>query len=220
MHTLAASGEEGRALAAATPGKLAPRTPETLIKIKDLFDEAMHNNLELVEALRPRPSDALRQDVKEEVARLLAKPPRLTSPGLLGSRLEHLASSREDKETFDLLCEAIVCITFGDVPQEVLQALRTGEIVAKQKGEDDVRPLIMSATIRRLGLRALVRVKKERLREAAGPNQYGVGRAAGAQLLKKKLDAQTEFRPVATVLKLTSNLHFKPSHGPKPCKQC
>ena len=208
VQTLAASGEEGRALAAATAGKLAPRTPETLIKIKAHFDENSADN-DMRDVRGPRPSDDLRQEVKEEVAKLLSKPARLTSPGLLGSRLEHLATCRDDQDTFNLLCEAVVCITFGDVPQEILDTLRTGEVVGKQKGEDDVRPLIISSTLRRLGLRALVRVRREKLRDAAGDNQYGVGRATGAQLLKKKLDAQTELRPDATVIKIDLKSAFQ-----------
>ena len=87
--------------------------------------------------------------------------------------------------------------------------LRTGEVVAKDKGDNDVRPLLMSATLRRLGLRALVRVRKERLREAAGDDQYGVGRAHGAQLLQKRLEAQAELRPDATVIKIDVKAAFQ-----------
>ena len=78
VQTLAASGEEGRALAAATAGKLAPRTPDTLIKIKSHFDEVSSDN-DMQDVRGPRPSDDLRQEVKEEVASLLSKLARLTS---------------------------------------------------------------------------------------------------------------------------------------------
>jgi len=58
-------------------------------------------------------------------------------------------------------------------------------------------------------LRALVRVKKEKLRDAAGVDQYGVGRAQGAQLLQRRLEAQAELRPDATVIKVDLKAAFQ-----------
>ena len=100
------------------------------------------------------------QQVREETQRLLRRPPRLTAPGLLGCRLEHLAAATGCEETLGWLAEAIAWVTFGMVPDEVMAALRTGEVTAHQKGPDGVRPLIVGPTMRRLGLRALVKVKK------------------------------------------------------------
>ena len=48
-------------------------------------------------------------------------------------------------------------------------------------------PLLVGSALRWLGLRALVRVKTEQLREAAGERQYGVGRAGCAEKLPRKL---------------------------------
>ena len=128
---------------------------------------------------------------------------------MLGCRLEHLATCKEDPSSFDLLCEAIVRITLGHVPNEILHALRTCEVVAQDKDNGEVRPLLLSATVRRLGLRALVRIRKDQLREAAGKTQYGVGRKQGAQLLQKKLEAQAELRPDATIIKIDIKAAFQ-----------
>ena len=213
VHTLAAAGEEGRALRAVTSERPAARTPETYSKLRALFPESGQDTSR-AQALSPAPSPTpeLREQVEEEVLRLLLRPPRLSAPGLLGTRHEHLAGCADDPETLKLLCEAVTCLAFGEAPDPVLSALRTGELVALCKDsspDPEVRPLLVGSTLRRLGLRALVRVKKEQLREAAGDHQYGVGRKAGAQLLYKRLEVQAELRPDAVFLKVDLRAAFQ-----------
>ena len=77
------------------------------------------------------------QEVEAEVTKLLRRPPKLTSPGLLGTRLEHLALCAEDKDTLELLAKLVTKVAFAELPHEVLSALRTGELVALAKGSDD-----------------------------------------------------------------------------------
>ena len=67
----------------------------------------------------------------------------------------------------------------------------------------------MGATLRRLGLRSLVRVRREQLREAAGKHQFGVCTKAGAQLLHKCLQALAETRPDAAFLKVDMRAAFQ-----------
>ena len=90
--------------------------------------------------------------VREEVVRLMRRPPKLTAPGLLGTRLEHLSATSEDKEAAKLQAEIVTWIAFGQMPLEVMQALKNGEVMALQKSEHDVRPLLMGSVLRRLGL--------------------------------------------------------------------
>ena len=66
--------------------------------------------------------------------------------------------------------------------------------------------------MRRLGLRALCRAKKLELKRGAGPNQYGVGRDGGANLLVKCLKAQVEARPTATSIKVDLRRAFQTMH--------
>lgn len=212
VHTLAAAREEGRALAAATSSRPAPRTVETLKKVKDLFPESASGTAVVDLGPASPPSEELREKVEEEVARLLRRPPKLTAPGLLGTRLEHLAACNDDPDTLKRLAKTTACLAFGEAPREVLQALKTGEVVALRKNESDdpeIRPLLVGAILRRLGLRALVRAKKAQLREAAGENQYGVGRSSGTQLLYKKLQVQSELRPDAVFIKVDVKAAFQ-----------
>ena len=109
--------------------------------------------------------------MEAETQRLLRKPPRLSAPGLLGTRLEHLALCAEDPDTLQLLSKLAAQIAFAELPAEVLQALRSDELVALAKGEEDVRPLLIGSTLRRLALRALAKAKRKELAEAAGPSE-------------------------------------------------
>ena len=208
VHTLAAGGEQGRALTAASSSRPAPRTPETYGKLTALFPES---------ALPPRqrqrrdpPSMELREAVEAEVVHLLVQAPKLTSPGLLGTRLEHLAACRDNPVTLKLLGWMVAKIAFGEVPDQVLSALKTGELAAISKNEPgEIRPLLIGSTLRRLGLRAIVRARKQQLTDAAGSHQYGVGRKAGAQLLYKCLQALVEQRTDAVVLKVDAKAAFQ-----------
>lgn len=208
VHTLAAAGEEGRALAATGGRKLAPRTQETLQKTRTCFPRAARAGA-LPDRQPAPPTPELWEQVKLEVRALLRRPPRLTAPGLLGSRLEHLSLCSDSPETLGKLAEAVTAVTFGQLPQEVLQSLRVGDLVALEKNSEEVRPVLVSATFRRLGLRALVKVKKEQLAAAAGTTQYGVGRKGGAELLFKQLLAQAETRPNAVFLKVDIKAAFQ-----------
>ena len=214
MHTLAAAGEESRALAAAVGAELAPRTGATLDQLRASFPP--DERAPAAEQPQPPqrlphapPSAELREQVEEEVLKLLRRPPRLTAPGLLGTRLEHLAAGADSGETRRLLSRVAARVAFGELPQDVLQALRSGELVALDKGGGEVRPLLVGASLRRLGLRALARARKTQLADAAGEHQYGVGRKGGATLLVKHLQALVETRPDATFIKVDVKAAFQ-----------
>ena len=102
VQTLGANGEESRALAAATSQKLAPRTQETLRKTRECFPhgnvgssmnatDSSNSSSNSNNNLPGPPSAELLDEVTAEVEKLLKKPPKLTAPGLLGTRLEHLS---------------------------------------------------------------------------------------------------------------------------------
>ena len=54
-----------------------------------------------------------------------------------------------------------------------------------------------------------MRVRREQLAQAAGTNQYGVGRKAGAQLLYKTLQALAEAYPEAVFIKVDMKAAFQ-----------
>lgn len=129
VHSLAAAGEVSRALASVTSAKLAPRTRETYKKLKDCFPQRA-SDANWQPAPRPAPSEELQAAVEQEALKLLRKPPKLTAPGLLGTRLEHLAHLTDDTDALKLLTHLLVRIAFGHVPEDVLQVFRSVELVS------------------------------------------------------------------------------------------
>ena len=90
-----------------------------------------------------------------------------------------------------------------------MEAIRVGEVLSLEEGNSEVRPLLVGSTYRRLGLKALMRVKRVRVAEAVGLHQYGVGRKGGAELLVKLLQAQAEIRPDAAFIKIDIKAAFQ-----------
>ena len=121
------------------------------------------------------PPPEIFESVQEETVKLLRRPPRLSAPGLLGCRLEHLGGAKLCAETMGWLSEAISWIAFGMLPGEALAVLRTGEVTALRKADDSVRPLIVGSTVRRLSLRALAQVRRSSSGTQPGTGSTGSG---------------------------------------------
>ena len=62
-------------------------------------------------------------------------PPKLTAPGLLGTRLEHLSICADDPWVHDALAATIAALTFGLLPREILEAIRVGEVLSHRQRE-------------------------------------------------------------------------------------
>ena len=121
-----------------------------------------------------------------------------------------MALASDDEETLDLLVQAAVRVAFGEVPDDVMQILRTGHLEALEKGVDEVRPIMMGSSLRRLALKGLCRARKKNVAEAAGENQYGVGRKGGANLMVKCLQAIAESKPTKAFIKVDIKSAFNP----------
>ena len=71
----------------------------------------------------PPPEVGLFDEVVAQVTQLLRRVPRLTAPGLLGCRLEHLSLCAAAEEVLLLMAEAVACVAFGMLPVEAMHAL-------------------------------------------------------------------------------------------------
>ena len=208
VHTLAAAGEEGRALAATSAETPAPRTQETYDQLGDLFLKT--STTHPTAPTTPLQQDpAFQREVAQEVQKLLNRPAKLTAPGLFGTRLEHLAACAADPRALELLAWAASLLATGDAPASVFTALRRGEVVGLAKKDGGVKPLVIGACLRRLALRAVVRVRKEALCALAGAHQYGVGRPAGADRVARALRVLAKLRPDAVFIKLDLKAAFQ-----------
>ena len=69
---------------------------------------------------------AFQQEVGQEVQKVLNRPAKLSAPGLLGTRLEHLATCVEHPRALELVAWAAALLATGDAPDRVSRAVWRG----------------------------------------------------------------------------------------------
>lgn len=106
------------------------------------------------------------------VARLMGRPARRTAPGPLRSRPEHWEALTATQGGFAAL---VVNLALGEVTRGVVRGHSCGEIIAIEKDNWGIRPLIMHRILRRMGLAAVARVTQAQARAATGVHQLGIG---------------------------------------------
>ena len=116
-----------------------------------------------------------------------------------------------DEEAASLGAELLVDFLLGQCPAAALQANLGARLVALNKKDGGIRPVAMGSVIRRLAARAACKVLKDSVAAAVGPNQYGVGRRAGCELVHKLVTAHTDADPTRVVL--ASLMHLGPCPG-------
>ena len=139
--------------------------------------------------------------VAAQIPRALRRMGRLTIPGILGLRPEHLLPLLDGPvhtEHFQLF---MGCLALGFIHEQALAFLRRGQISPKPKG-DTYRPLLLSNVLRRLAIKALMMAEQEAVQNLTHIRQYGVGAPDGASKLTKLLRTLTDQHPDLCVLSL------------------
>ena len=179
IHTLVMSGEKGRALASlATQGE-RPTGKETLKKLRELFPK---NSDPTPDPIVPNVDmGPIAETAGAAAVKALRSPSKLSAPGLLGGRAEHWQPLARDESANKNLARLLGRIAVGSVPAQVTKALRVCEVAALPKGGNDVRPILLSSVLRRYALKGFMRSIKDKIGQAVGPAQFGVGSAGGAE---------------------------------------
>lgn len=206
VATLATSGEVNRSLRACVATGKALTDASTLPLLKQLYPS---QPLPAAPAQQRVPDDALARQAAEQATRFLAKPARLSAPGLVAGRAEHWTGVARDPAGQELLKEIFRRILAGELPKSALECLRSGEIVALPKSDDKVRPIVLTPVLRRYALRGLMAAIKRDLEDAVGTMQFGCGTIGGveAAVLAVRLAAQ-QFSHAA-VLALDTSAAFQ-----------
>ena len=130
-----------------------------------------------------------REQLVQAAAKAIRRYPRRSSPGPNGSRFEHWGVLTADHEALAAGAEVVVDFLVGSCPSEALEANLGARLLALGKPSGGIRPVAMGSVVRRLAARTACAFAKDRVAEAVGPWQYGVGRAAGCELVHKALTA-------------------------------
>ena len=105
------------------------------------------------------PGDYVRE-LASEVPKTFRSMPKLSEPGPLGMRKEHWISFMSNPEYSAQFSLLIAHLALGAIDKYSLSALKKGQVAPLPKGDNDVRPLLLSQFVRRLALRSLMRKEK------------------------------------------------------------
>ena len=171
VATLARTGEQGRALAAARNAPPVPTEP-IVQEIKSLH-----------------PADP------EPPAPVEAPVSALFLSEVAGAHHHHISQNWYDFGSLagnsDMFVQVVAHIAAA-VPNSVLRYIKAGQITPLAKPTGGHRPLLMMSFLCRLALKSVLAAKKESVAKCAGPLQYGVGRPDGANTMIKTIQYLAE----------------------------
>ncbi|CAK0790897.1 unnamed protein product [Prorocentrum cordatum] len=129
--------------------------------------------------------EAVGRQVQRDCKRL----PRKAGPSLDGSRFEHWASSSADSDYAKHLAIAAVQFASGQAPDFVYQCARAGRLLILRKSDGGIRPLVITAALRRIALRAVTKVLNPRATAHVGEEQYAIGRSGPVESITHGIQA-------------------------------
>ena len=195
-------GELSSARQALEGAAVAPGDEKTW---KALFDETkrpkkQRHPLE-VEVLTMVPPDPLVLDIE-----LMMKTLRSAKKGSAGvpsgMTVEHLRRLLESGVCTALLGEVATQFARGQVPEQILPAVRLGKMTALQKPDGGVRGIVVGDVFRRLVGRTLAKQFAEQGQAATHPFQYALSTRAGTECVAHVVQALTSLDPSATILSI------------------
>ena len=185
VGALAAAGQAKRAAPAAVAAKGPPITdPSRETDLRALFPKPPPR--------APRAGDVPRVDrelppewltaqalaptrqMEATVAATIRSPTKLSKPGPMATRAEHLENLKHSEDGVERMVALIVRLALGQEPKAVVRANATGEILAIAKPDGGMRPLIMYSIHRRVGLGAVARANHAETMAASRVHQSGV----------------------------------------------
>jgi hypothetical protein len=174
VTALVEQGELSHAARVLKSAGLAPGSPETLAQLRD-------PNLRPQELRTPLPDGVasfvplagLRLDAGL-LAAALQGARRGLSPGLGGTRYEHLKVCLDDETSMELLSFVCERLAQGDVPQTIIDAMRMSRLTALRKNNGRVRGVAAGCTFRRLVGKVLAKQFQQDFRSAVAPANFGL----------------------------------------------
>ena len=95
-------------------------------------------------------------EVASAIPITINKMPRLSEPGPLGMRAEHWYDYSKHTGDINLLAKALAQLAVGNVPDNVPQYFKSGQVSPLPKPTGGHRPLLLSSFMRRVAHKALL----------------------------------------------------------------
>ena len=135
------------------------------------------------------------RQMEATVAATTESPNKLSKPGPMATRAEHLENLKHSEDGVERMAALIVRPALGQGPKAVVRAHATGEILAIAKPDGSMRPLIMHSIRRRIGLGAVARATQAETMAASGVRHLGVGAGDGCVKAFHATAALVELNP-------------------------
>ena len=120
--------------------------------------------------------------------------------GLSGMTAEHVKPILDNTRDTELFCQVGECLARGEIPEDVLHAMRMGRMTALQKTSGGVRGIMAGDMVRRLVAKTIAQQIRAPVEVATAPFQYALSTRAGCECVAHALQALTDADPRATIL--------------------
>ena len=115
-------------------------------------------------------------------------------------RTEHVRPLLDNVEDCNMFHEAAQSSAQASIPEEILAALRVGQMTALQKPNGGVRGIVVGDVIRRLVAKTMAKQFMARFETATKPFQYALATRAVCENIAHAVQLATDRDPRATVL--------------------
>ena len=190
-------------LSAALEG--APVAPGNMATLRALTDPEKRPPLPREELSRAvaeaQPTEQFELDIVEFLI-CLRRARRGAAPGPSGMTSDHLYPVLESEAASELLTQVAGLFAVGQVPHDILEAIRLGRLMALEKPDGGVRRIVVGDIFRRLVARTIAKQISKRVEAATAPFQYALKTKAGCESVAHVLQTLTDLDPEATVMSL------------------
>ena len=186
---LARQDEFSRGMAALTASPMAPESPETLSKLRNKHPCRLPCPAFLTEFLATEPPPTKcppLQLTEQETSAAVKSFHRGSSGGTMGLCPEHIqeafyANVDSNVNPLTALAKLVNHLLAGKAPLESQNHFADARLCALQKGEQDVRPIAVGETLRRLASKGACAALKLRAQAIFCGTQYGFAVPAGSE---------------------------------------
>ena len=132
----------------------------------------------------------------------LRKARRGAAPGPSGMTSDHLFLVLESDVESDLFVQVSSLLAVGNVPEEIIEAIRLGRMTALSKPDGGVRGIVVGDVLRRLVARTIAKQIAKKVEETTAPFQYALTTKGGCECVAHILQTLTELNQETTIISI------------------
>ena len=115
---------------------------------------------------------------------------------------DHLFPVLESDVESELFVQVSSLLAVGNVPEEIIEAIRLGRMTALSKRDGGVREIVVGDILRRLVARTIAKQIAKKVEETTAPFQYALTTKGGCECVAHILQTLTEFNQETTIISI------------------